>query len=161
MYRPWRLVFFIYDLARLVGMTSLLVTFVQAPSSNDGGVFPYVFYAVPNGLFPLMSFFLWVNLNAYKPFIALYMAGKFLAVISVFAWIVFSLPRISVLFSEGGRSTFIVAGTALLLSAGDALSILGGAVLSKHIPDEAAQRGRPLVQGAADSRSGEVPEEGN
>jgi hypothetical protein len=161
-YRPLRFVVFIYDFARLVVMTSLLITFAQPVSSHDGGVFPYMFYAVPNGLFPLMSFFLWVNLGAYKPFIALYIAGKILAVVSVFAWLIFSLPRISASFLENGRSLFIVTGTALLLSAGDALSVLGGAVLQKHSA-ETAQRepGRPLAQGSANLGAAEVPEEGN
>ena len=156
-----RFVFFIYDFVRLIVMIGLLVTFVQSVSSHDGDVFPYVFYAVPNGLFPLMSFFLCVNPGAYKPFLALYMAGKFLAVVSVFAWFVFSLSRISALFLEDRRLVFVVAGTALLLSIGDALSVLGGAVVQKHIPDAAPPRERPLGQGSANLGATEVPEEGN
>jgi hypothetical protein len=162
-YRPLRLVFFIYDFVRLVVMTGLLVLFIQPASPHEGGVFPYVFYAVPNGLFPLMSFFLWLKLGAYKPFIALYMAGKILAVVSVFAWLMFSLPRIFAAFSADGRSTFIVAGAVLLLSAGDALSILGGVVLKKRILDAALPRepGRPLDRGSTNLGSIEAPEEGN
>jgi hypothetical protein len=161
-YRPLRLVVFIYDSARLVVMTSLLIRFAQPASSHDGGVFPYVFYAAPNGLFPLMSFFLCVNLGAYKPFISLYMAGKILAVVSVFAWLLFSLPRISASFFEAGRSIFIVAGTALLLAAGDALSVLGGAIMRKHIPETPPREpARPLVQGSLSPGSIEVPKEGN
>jgi hypothetical protein len=162
-YRPLRLVFFIYDFFRLVIMTSLLVKFSQLTSPNEGGLFPYVFYAVPNGLFPLMSFFLCVNFSAYKPFIALYMAGKILAVVSVIAWFVFSLPQISLFFSAGSRSTFVVVGTALLLSVGDALSVLGGAVLKKQIPDAALplEPEIPLDPGSVDLGPDEVPEEGN
>jgi hypothetical protein len=159
-YRPLRFVFFIYDFIRLLVMISLLVIFVQPASPHEGGLFPYVFYAVPNGLFPLMSLFLWINLNAYKPFIALYMAGKLLAVVSVFAWLMFSLPRVSALFLEGGYPTLVVAGTALLLSAGDALSVLGGAALKKYILNAAPPRD-PLAQGSTDLGVGEAPEEGN
>jgi hypothetical protein len=158
-YRPLRLVFFIYDFVRLIVMTGLLVLFVQPAALHEGGLFPYIFYAVPNGLFPLMSLFLWVNLNAYKPFIALYMAGKILAVVSIFAWLMFSLPHVSTLFLEGGRQTFVVAGTALLLSAGDALSVLGGAVLKKQTLNAAAPRDPP--KGSVNPGAGEVPEEGN
>jgi hypothetical protein len=150
-YRPLRLVFFVYDSIRLAVMTSLLVTFMQPASLHESGLFPYVFYAVPNGLFPLMSFFLCVNLSAYKPFLALYMAGKILAVVSVLAWIIFSLPRVSLVFSGDGHSIFAVVGTALLLSVGDALSVLGGAVLKKRIVDAAS----------VDSGPENVPEEGN
>jgi hypothetical protein len=161
-YRPLRLVFFIYDFARLVVMTSLLMTFVQSTESQDGGVFPYVFYAVPNGLFPLMSFFLWVDPGAYRPFIPLYMAGKVLAVVSAFMWLMFSLPRISGSFFEAGQSTFVVAGTALLLSVGDALSIFGGAILRKHIPDAPPRdTERPPALESANLGAAEVLEEGN
>jgi hypothetical protein len=128
-----RFIFFIYDFIRLVVMTSLLAAFIPPGGSGEGGIFPHVFYAVPNGLFPLMSFFLWIRLDAYKPYIALYMAGKILAVIAVFAWFAFLLPNIGgdVMGIPGG--TFTIIGSALLLSAGDALTVLGGAVLKKRI----------------------------
>jgi hypothetical protein len=137
-YRPLRLIFFIYDLFRLVVMTGLLMTFLPLTPSNAGGVFPHVFYAVPNGLFTLMSFFLWLRLDAYKPYIALYMAGKILAVVAVFSWLIFSLPHITDALSGGtlsadSQGTFTIIGAALLLAAGDALTILGGAVLKKRI----------------------------
>jgi hypothetical protein len=162
-YRPLRLVFFIYDFFRLVIMTSLLVMFSQLTSPNESGLFPYVFYAVPNGLFPLMSFFLCVNFRDYKPYIALYMAGKILAVVSVVAWFVFSLPRIALSFSAGSRSIFAVAGTVLLLAVGDAFSVFGGAIVKKQIPDAAPPREPeiPADPGSVDLGSGEVPEEGN
>ncbi len=128
-----RLIFFIYDFIRLVVMTSLLVAFIPPGGSGEGGIFPHVFYAVPNGLFPLMSFFLWIRLEAYKPYIALYMAGKILAVIAVFAWLAFLLPTIKGDLIGIPRGIFTIIGTALLLSAGDALTVLGGAVLKKRI----------------------------
>jgi hypothetical protein len=161
--KPLRFIFFIYDFFRLIVMTGLLVRFAQPVSPHEGGLFPYMFYAVPNGLFPLMSFFLCVNLGAYRPFIALYMAGKFLAVVSVFVWLVVSLPRISASFLAEGRSVFIVTGAALLLSIGDALSLLGGAALQKHATDVAAPRepGLPLDRGSTNLGAAEVPEEGN
>ncbi|MDR2738337.1 MAG: hypothetical protein LBB68_00665 [Treponema sp.] len=130
-YRPLRLIFFIFDFIRLAVMISLLMTFV--PPAGSEQVFPYVFYTVPNGLFPLISFFLLFRLNAYKPYIALYMAGKILAVVAVFAWLIFSLPHIRSALSAVSRDAFTVIGTVLLLSAGDAFTILGGAILKKRI----------------------------
>ncbi|MFP3040835.1 hypothetical protein LQZ19_03330 [Treponema primitia] len=114
-------------------MTSLLAAFIPPGGAGEGGIFPHVFYAVPNGLFPLMSFFLWIRLDAYKPYIALYMAGKILAVIAVFAWLAFLLPNLTGDLIGIPRGTFTLIGTALLLSAGDALTVLGGAVLKKRI----------------------------
>ncbi|GHV74314.1 hypothetical protein AGMMS49940_16160 [Spirochaetia bacterium] len=115
-YRPLRLIFFIYDFFRLLVMTRL---------PDTGGLFPYVFYAIPNGLFTLMSFFLWLRLDAYKPYIPLYLAGKILAVVAGLSWLIFSPVN-----SEG---TDTIIGTVLLLSAGDILTVLGGAVLKKRI----------------------------
>jgi hypothetical protein len=146
-YRPLRLIFFIYDLIRLVVMTSLLMAFLPPVGSAEGGLFPYVFYAVPNGLFTLMSFFLWIKLNSYKPFIALYMAGKILAVVAVFSWLIFSLPHLADILSVNSQGTFTIMGTALLLSVGDALTVLGGAVLKKRIQRGSPQRGTlPIPQ---------------
>ncbi|MDR2078949.1 MAG: hypothetical protein LBP74_04410 [Treponema sp.] len=132
-YRPLRLIFFIFDFIRLAVMISLLMAFAPPAGSQGGGIFPYVFYTVPNGLFPLISFFLLFRLNVYKPYIALYMAGKILAVVAVFAWLIFSLPHIRGALLAVSRDAFTVIGTVLLLSAGDAFTILGGAVLKKRI----------------------------
>jgi hypothetical protein len=144
-YRPLRLIFFIYDLIRLMVMTSLLMAFLPPAGSAASGMFPYVFYAVPNSLFTLMSFFLWLRLGAYKPYIALYMAGKILAVLAVFAWFIVSLLHIGdaqpagALFADG-EGIFTIVGTVLLLSFGDALTILGGAVLKRRIRGPRAER---------------------
>jgi hypothetical protein len=133
-YRPLRLIFFIFDFIRLAVMISLLMAFAPPAGSEGSGVFPYVFYTVPNGLFPLISFFLLFRLNAYKPYIALYMAGKILAVVAIFAWLVFSLPHIrDAALLDVPRDAFTVIGTVLLLSAGDAFTVLGGAILQKRI----------------------------
>jgi hypothetical protein len=132
-YRPLRLIFFIFDFIRLAVMIRLLMVFVPPAGSGESGVFPYVFYAVPNSLFPLISFFLLFRLNAYKPYIALYMAGKILAVVAVFAWLIFSLPHIRDALVAVPRDAFTVIGTVLLLSAGDAFTVLGGAILKKRI----------------------------
>jgi hypothetical protein len=75
-----------------------------------------------------MSFFVWLRLDAYKPYIALYMAGKILAVVAAFSWLIFSLPLI-----PGIQGTDTLIGTVLLLSFGDILTVLGGAVLKRRI----------------------------
>jgi hypothetical protein len=132
-YRPLRLIFFIFDFIRLAVMISLLMAFVPPAGSEGSGIFPYIFYTVPNGLFPLISFFLLFRLNAYKPYIALYMAGKILSVVAIFAWIVFLLPHIRGALLAVSGDTFTVIGTVLLLSAGDAFTVFGGAILQKRI----------------------------
>jgi hypothetical protein len=155
-YRPLRFTFFIYDFIRLIVMTRLLM----ALGSEGNGGFPYIFYAAPNGLFPLMSFFLWIRLNAYKPYIALYMAGKILAVVAVFAWLIFSLPNIADILSANNQETYTVIGTVLLLSAGDTLTVLGGAVLKRRIQGKLRARMRSADLRSNGLRSDVVPEGG-
>jgi hypothetical protein len=140
-YRPLRLILFIFDLIRLTVMISLFMAFVPA-GTGDGKIFPYLFYAVPNGLFPLITLFLWLKLKSYKPYIALYIAGKILAVVAVFTWIVFSIPSIDQALSVNAQRIFIIMGTTLLLALGDALTVLGGVMLKKRLA------------------AGETPEEG-
>jgi hypothetical protein len=134
-YRPLRLTLFIYDLIRLLVMAGLLLD-----ASGNGGLFPNLFYAVPNGLFTLMSFFLWLRLDAYKPYIPLYIGGKILAVVAAFSWLVFSLSTAADTML-GNEGAFIIIGAALLLTMGDALTILGGAVLKKRISGRKPEEG--------------------
>jgi hypothetical protein len=150
-YRPLRLTLFIYDLIRLMVMISLLTVFIPLENSGESTVFPILFYAVPNGLFPLMTFFLWIQVVFYKPYIALYMAGKILAVVAVFSWIILGTPAISLAFTVDFQGTLTVIGTTLLLSVGDLLSVLGGAALRKRLSVTEPQ-GVPV------SGSGEAPE---
>ncbi|GHV28524.1 hypothetical protein AGMMS4952_12410 [Spirochaetia bacterium] len=114
-YRPLRLILFIYDFIRLVAMARI--------GGFEGGVF---LYAVPNALFTLMSFFLLLRLDTYKPYIPLYLAGKILAVVAFFSWLIFSSSQIQIIDS-------LLLGAVLLLAAGDILTVLGGTILKKRI----------------------------
>jgi hypothetical protein len=130
-YRPLRVILFGYDLVRLVVMIRLLVLFVPLEGIQGEGVFPYLFYAVPNGLFPLITLFLWIRVSLYRSFIPLYLAGKTLAMVAVFAWIIFSRQLIAQALAINTGGTISIVGAAMLLSIGDFLSIMGGAIL-KH-----------------------------
>jgi hypothetical protein len=136
-YRPLRIVLFGYDLIRLMVMVRLLVSFVPLSGTQDEGVFPHLFYAVPNGLFPLITLFLWIKVSLYKPFIPLYLAGKTLAMVAVFAWIIFSRQLIAHALAVNAGGTISIVGAAMLLAIGDFLSIAGGVIL-KHRLDRAS-----------------------
>jgi len=136
-YRPLRIVLFGYDLIRLIVMVSLLVSFVPLNGAQDEGVFPHLFYAVPNGLFPLITLFLYIRVSLYKPFIPLYLAGKTLAMVAVFAWIIFSRQLIAQALAVNTDGTISIVGAAMLLAIGDFLSIVGGVIL-KHRLDRAS-----------------------
>jgi hypothetical protein len=136
-YRPLRIVLFIYDLIRLIVMVRLLVSFVPLNGAQDEEVFPYLFYAVPNGLFPLITLFLYIRVSLYKPFIPLYLAGKTMAMVAVFAWIIFSRQFIAQALAVNTDGTISIVGAAMLLAIGDFLSIAGGVFL-KHRLDQAS-----------------------
>ncbi|MDR0567872.1 MAG: hypothetical protein LBG87_01520 [Spirochaetaceae bacterium] len=106
--------------------------------SPGGGVFPYAVYVVPNALFPLMTYFLWIRFSLYKPYIALYIAGKTIGVVSIIGWCIFSF-RFSAL-SGAVSSVFameqpgiLIAGIILILAALDGLTIFGGLLLNTKV----------------------------
>ncbi|MDR2069590.1 MAG: hypothetical protein LBP71_06950 [Spirochaetaceae bacterium] len=114
-------------------MISLLSFFGLSPEGGAGGVFPYLAYAVPQALFPLMTLFIWLRYPAYESYIFLYIAGKTIGIVSVFAWIVSSFQNILISIAANTGGTPVILGSALLLAATDALSIWGGAVLKKKL----------------------------
>jgi hypothetical protein len=130
-YRPLRISLFVYDLVRLILMIRLLSVFGLSLASEDSGIFPYLVYAVPQALFPLMTLFILLQFPVYDSYIVLYIAGKTIGIVSVFAWIVFSFLNILASLAVDAAETAAVLGGVLLLAATDALSI-GGAVLLKN-----------------------------
>jgi hypothetical protein len=90
-----------------------------------GHLFPYMVYVVPNALFPLMTLFLWLRLELYRPYLALYAAGKTIAVVSAVVWVVFSVQTILGSLYIGGMEGLIVLGVVLFLIFADLFSLLG------------------------------------
>jgi hypothetical protein len=91
---------------------------------------------VPHALFPLMTYFLWIRLSVYNSYIALYIAGKTIAVVSIISWYIFSVPAfpkadsmVTSLIMK--RPDVLIAGASLIMAALDALSIFGGLAI-KH-----------------------------
>jgi hypothetical protein len=70
-----RLVTFLYDAFRFFTLVFLLLPEIRA--NAEGGFFTFIlFCAAPLALFPLMTFFLWLDNQKYKVFAYLYAAGK-------------------------------------------------------------------------------------
>jgi hypothetical protein len=130
---PLRLSLFIYDLIRLIMLISLLSVFGLPRAEGEGGVFPYLVYAVPQALFPLMTLFIWIQFPAYESYIFLYIAGKTIGIVSFFAWIIVSFQNILVALTTNIRGTPVIVGSALLLALTDALSIWGGIGLKTRL----------------------------
>jgi hypothetical protein len=134
------MVLFIYDLVRLAVLVGLLQVFLSGRENSGAGVFPYLPYAAPNVLFPLMTLFLWADPETHRAYFPLYMAGKTVGIGAFIGWAVFSLSSITVI----DNSFFVTAlGLAVFLVLADIGAILGARALSKaalragqdHSPD--------------------------
>jgi hypothetical protein len=118
-------------------MMGMLVVLVPWNGTSEGDVFsntvfPYMVYVVPNALFPLMTYFLWMRFSIYKTYLTLYMAGKTIFVVSVVGWCIFSFYSIiRYLITE--TAGIVTTGVVLVMAVADILSILGGLLLQKKL----------------------------
>jgi hypothetical protein len=152
LYRPLRISLFLYDLIRLILMISLFSVFGLSLAGEETGVFPYLVYAAAHALFPLMTLFLWLQYSAYESYIFLYIAGKAIGIVSIFAWIISSFQNILVSLAAGTEGTPVIMGSALFLAAIDALSIWGGVLLKNklyrtELPAAAVEENAPEGRG--------------
>jgi len=88
--KPLRIVLFSYELLRLLFLAAMLSLFPTAQSALSGGIFPYLAYFSANALFPLIALFLVLKPLENRNYLPLFMAGKTIAVVLYFYWIVFS-----------------------------------------------------------------------
>jgi hypothetical protein len=138
-YRPFRLFLFIYDMFRLVLVVGLLQAFVRSREETGAEIFPYLVYAAPNALFPMMALFLWVNLETYRAYLPLYMGGKAVTLAALAGWAVFSVNRRFVLFLAD--APFLLIGLVLFLILLDLGTILGVFRLSRVLQNGASRNG--------------------
>jgi hypothetical protein len=139
-YRPLRAALFIYECVRLVvllGVFSLL--------RPGGGVdfFPWLVYAAPNALFPLMTLFLWQSVSRWGAYAPLYAAGKCVALVSIVFFWFFSRQNIYTALYLSNPGAFWALGGVLFLLAGDMLSAAGGLALAGKVREREAARVPP------------------
>jgi len=84
-------VIFIYDCSRLFFLIALLGFFLKLGPESGIIKFPLLVYTAPNALFPLMSLFLLIHFDFSRAYIPLYITGKFLGLLCMMVWILFSL----------------------------------------------------------------------
>jgi hypothetical protein len=129
---------FTYDCGRLLFLITLLMAYAAANQGaagffqGSGMIFPYVMYAAPNALFPLMSFFLLIRFTSSRTYIPLYLTGKGLSFFCTFLWLFFSLPRL--------REMPQLMLWPFALAAAD-LGTLVGMVLLQDAPEETPSSG--------------------
>jgi hypothetical protein len=126
-YRPLRAVVFVYEVCRLLVLLGVFAAF----SPVDETMFPSLLYVVPNALFPLMTCFLWLDLERYTAYLPLYMAGKVIGVVAIAGWYIVSFPYIIETVQQTGSGIVVVA--LFVLAVADTLSILGGCMIQNKI----------------------------
>jgi hypothetical protein len=142
-YRTVRTAVFIYDCSRLLFLLTLVTAFYSGPAGFEdaGRSFPWMMYAAPNALFPLMSFFLLIRFEISKAYIPLYISGKILSLLCMFLWMGFSLyrqfpppPEEAWAFqrlAEAFLDILYRMGWAFFLGAADLGSVLGMTLLGR------------------------------
>jgi hypothetical protein len=119
-----------------------------APSLTIAGrvTFPFLVYATPIALFPLMALFMFLKPREYQPYLVLYLAGKVTAVAAGAGWLFYTYKEVQpALGSDPGYRSLYVAGVILLLVAMDVLSVLGGLIINRGQKREAGTDSGPGI----------------
>jgi hypothetical protein len=124
-YRPLGAGLFFYDCLRLL----LLVVFLLMASVGGSISGPFPVYMSSNALFPLMTLFIWLKPGEYRNYIALYTAGKIIALVLFFIWEIFTFSEL-IRFNIQEKSVIILTIGALL-SVADILSVWGVLVINR------------------------------
>ncbi|MDR1109094.1 MAG: hypothetical protein LBL19_08675 [Spirochaetaceae bacterium] len=147
-FRPLRLVLFVYDFFRLFFMLELLITVIPLGEAPEAAWFPYLVYAAPNALFPLMGLFLLSRPGEYKSYSSLYMAGKIIVIVSVLGWTIFSFQSIlNSAFPAREFMTLLAFLFGLIIL--DAASLLANSLLSHKLNRNAAELPEETGEGGA------------
>jgi hypothetical protein len=121
---------FLYECLRLLILTGVFSLF----RPGDGaGPFPWLVYAAPNALFPLMALFIWRRFSRYGAYLPLYVSGKCIALAAMFGFCVFSRRDMYTAVYLSSPGILVILGSLLFLLCGDLLSAAGGLALVKKI----------------------------
>jgi hypothetical protein len=119
-------------------MLELLILFAPPGSA---GAFPYLVFTAANALYPLMSLFLWLKLEAYIPYLPLYAAGKFIAATAAAAWFLISVPELAASLPLNRAGALAVLAFDIAIIAADTGSACGALLLKKKISPAPAEAG--------------------
>jgi len=125
LYRPLGAGLFLYECLRLLALVFFLL-FSSLESAVSGS---YTVYMSPNALFALMALFIWLRPEEYRNYITLYIAGKFVFLISFYSWEIFTLRDF--IRDENFIKNIVLLGGGALISLADILSVWGAWAISK------------------------------
>ena len=145
-YRPLGAGLFFYECLRLL----FLVVFLHIAAAGNShaaessfhmesmlsGLF--MVFVSANALFPIMALFLWLRPFEYRNFISLFLAGKLIALVSFYAWEIFTFRGFSGIGMENTAKAVLLFWGCVLLSVTDILSVLGAWILNNKIRQAAA-----------------------
>jgi hypothetical protein len=129
-YRPLRAALFLYECVRLLVLAGV---FSVLRPGDGAGAFPWLVYAAPNALFPLMTLFLWRRFSRYGAYLPLYTAGKCVALAAVFGFCIFSRQDVYTAVYLQDPGILMTLGSLLFLLFGDLFSAAGGLALAKKL----------------------------
>ncbi|MDR0552326.1 MAG: hypothetical protein LBG72_10030 [Spirochaetaceae bacterium] len=89
---PASLPLFIYECVRLILLSEMLASFIFSNTAAQNAVLVFVGTAA-SALFPLLVFFLWLDVERYAAFKVLYIAGKASASLFAIAALLFFVIR--------------------------------------------------------------------
>ena len=110
--RPLKAGLFVYECLRLL---VLVIFLLMLPLGGSTGG-PYPVYMSSNALFPIMALFMWLRFEEYRNYIALFIAGKVIAMVSFFVWEVFSFMEFAGSGYTGGSLVPFGGGALLCLT---------------------------------------------
>jgi hypothetical protein len=131
-YRPLRVILFVYELLRLVILMVLGFTPVTPLT------FPWPMYAVPNALFPLMALFLLLSPPVYRVYLPLYVAGKAIALSAALGWYLSWVLTKPLPVFLNPELVFGMLGGMVFFFLGDALSAFFAFRLDRRIKEVTA-----------------------
>jgi hypothetical protein len=115
---------FIYECFRVFPLMGVFIT-LQAHESTAT---PWLIYAAPCALFPLMALFLWLDLTRYQNYLPLLLAGKCVSVTVLLVWFIIS-RQVTMIKDLSNSVVFI----ELILIGGDLLSIAAVLLIVKSV----------------------------
>ena len=107
----------------------MLVFFLLFASFESASGGSYTAYMSSNALFPLMALFIWLKPDEFRSYITLYMAGKFVFLVSFYSWEIFTLRDF--IRDENFIKNIVFLGGGVLISLADMLSIWGAWAINK------------------------------
>ncbi|MDR2952361.1 MAG: hypothetical protein LBU82_03870 [Treponema sp.] len=102
--------------------------------AHDSTAIPWLVYAAPCVMFPLMALFIWLDICRYRNYLPLFLAGKCVSIAALLVW--FIVSRQVTMFEGLSISSGVVLIELVLLS-GDLLSIAAVLLIARNALIEA------------------------